>query len=103
MEVSVIGSSQQQAAKVGARELGFCSWKAQSLKLFGSRNKICFDQNSNSNNGRWRKASLRFTPKAEQSEPVRSKEVSSVLKGKSKSVSFFFFFFSNLFWVVRNF
>lgn len=80
----MIGSSQakSEATELAYRELGFCSSKGQSLNVVGLRSRVCFDQV-----GRWKNNTrLRFTPKAVQSEPVRSKEVSGRTR-KSKSLN----------------
>ncbi|XP_027361134.1 inactive beta-amylase 9 [Abrus precatorius] len=64
MEVSVIGSSQVKVGKYDSayRELGFCNLK-DNFRF--SSHRVCFDRNI-----RWKKAGIRFTLRALQSEPV---------------------------------
>ncbi|KAK0607023.1 hypothetical protein LWI29_008030 [Acer saccharum] len=77
MEVSVIGNSQATMvrAELGYRELGsFC------LPRNNLQNKILCRRNDSvwfaSRSARWRKAHLRFTVKAVQSQPIRTDRVS---------------------------
>ncbi|KAG6668184.1 inactive beta-amylase 9 [Carya illinoinensis] len=73
MEVSVIGCSQAKIGKteLAYRELGCFDPKGVS-KAFSAKSRVCFSPST-----RWRKAGIRFTLRAVQSEAVRSEKVAA--------------------------
>ncbi|KAK7303158.1 hypothetical protein RJT34_14059 [Clitoria ternatea] len=81
MEVSVIGSSQTKLGKSNLtyRELGFFNLKGNNFRVLNDR--VCFGENL-----RWKKAGIRFTLKALQTEPVREEKKLSGSRTRSKSV-----------------
>ncbi|KAK7331324.1 hypothetical protein VNO77_25546 [Canavalia gladiata] len=80
MEVSVIGSSQAKLGKsdLTYRELGLCNLK-DNFRF--SNDRVCFDRNI-----RWKKAGIRFTLKALQSEPLLEEKKRSGSGTRSRSV-----------------
>lgn len=81
----MIGSSQVKLGKseLACGEVGFCNLK-DGLRF--SNSSICFGRSP-----RWKKAGMRFTVRALQSEAV-IQESRSCSANISKSVSVFFFF-----------
>lgn len=79
----MIGSSQAKLGKfdLAYRELGFVNLK-DNFRV--SNDRVCFGKNI-----RWKKAGIRFTLRALQSEPVQEEKHSGAGR-RSKSVSFLF-------------
>ncbi|KAL1320098.1 hypothetical protein HN51_064840 [Arachis hypogaea] len=84
MEISVIGSSQAKLGmpELGNRELGFINLK-DGFRV--SNDRVCFGKNI-----RWKKAGIRFTLRALQSEPVQAEKHSGAgRRSKSDGVRLF--------------